>query len=136
MAIRRGRRTTVGQRGFTLIEVMVVLVILGMIAAAIAVNVIAYKKEADLRVARMDMKTISDAIEVYRLKHSRLPDTLEALVQERALKKPPVDPWHGRYLLEQAENADGYRITSYGADGAPGGEGANADLHSDDPDSQ
>lgn len=130
--VRRGR--TVGQRGFTLIEIMVVITLLGLIAAAVAVNVMGTRDTANAGVVRMDFKAISDALEVYRLKHGKLPDSLEALVADRELKALPRDPWRAAYLYERVGAGDGYRLATLGADGAPGGTGANADLHSDDPD--
>ena len=133
MATGRRSTRTKRQRGFTLIEIMVVIVLMGMIAAAVAMNVIGNKHQADVGRTRIDMATIGNAIDVYRVRHNKLPESLDALVEDRELKSKPLDAWGNAYLYERSSSApDGYRVTSLGADGAPGGDEANADLHSDD----
>jgi general secretion pathway protein G len=133
MSAQRSRAGTVRQRGFTLIEVMVVLVILGLIAAAVATNVFDAHKNAQIERARLDFHTISNAVDVYRLRHDRPPEALQALVEQGQLKSLPHDPWGAAYLYERVSTGDGYRITTLGRDGVAGGEGVDADLHSDDP---
>ncbi|MBS2032766.1 MAG: type II secretion system protein GspG [Deltaproteobacteria bacterium] len=111
---------------------MVVIVLMGMIASAVAWNVMKNKHDADIARTRIDMVTIGNALDVYRVRHNKLPESLAALAEE--LKRAPTDAWGNAYLYERTSSTrDGYRITSLGADGAPGGEGADADLHSDDP---
>ncbi len=120
-------------RGMTLIEIMIVITILGMVAAAVAVAVIPQLKSAQISQAKMDIQTISNACDLYYNKNSRYPGTDEgiaALVSEKMLKKQPMDPWRRPYTYRfpGVKNNDGPDIGSYGADGQPGGSGDNADL--------
>lgn len=116
-------------RGMTLVEIMVVIAILGMIAAAISVAVIPKLNEAKQDTARLDIKTIESAMKLYYTKKGSYPDTgtgLRALVDTQNLDKMPKDPWGREYVYV---NEGGKPIiTSYGGDGAPGGDGADADI--------
>jgi general secretion pathway protein G len=113
----------------TLIEIMVVITILGLIAAAVSIAVIPKLQEARHDRAELDIKTIEGALKLYYAKKGNYPDTgtgLKALVDTQNLDKIPVDPWNHEYVYL---NEGGKPvITSYGADGAPGGEGPDADI--------
>lgn len=106
------------QRGMTLIEIMVVLVILGMIAGAIGYNVIGQKKDADIRSAGLDVKAIANAVDMYQIKNSKLPESLQDLVPNeiRTIRK---DPWQNPYVY--VKSGVGYEIYSYGPDKVQGG---------------
>lgn len=126
---QHGRR----RRGMTLIEIMVVITILGLIMAAVGVAVIPRLDEAKRDTARLDIANIHNALKLYYAKKGRYPDTgtgLRVLVETRTLELMPKDPWGNEYLYL---NEGGKPvITSYGADGSPGGEGADADVSSRD----
>ncbi len=121
------------QRGMTLIEIMVVITILGLIAAAVAVNVINNLTEAKVKQARTDLHTIENCLDLYKVDKGRYPSTeegLQAVVTAGKCKAGLRDPWQNDYVYLQPGqvHADGFDIKSYGADGKPGGEGENADI--------
>lgn len=134
------------QAGFTLIEIMVVVVIIGILAALVVPKVMGRPDQAKVTVARGDLKAVASALEMYRLDNRRYPDTqlgLEALVQrptsgadnwnaEGYLPKVPVDPWGNPYLYLAPGSKGAYDLWSYGADGREGGEALDADLDSRD----
>ena len=134
------------QAGFTLIEIMVVVVIIGILAALVVPKVMGRPEQAKVTVARGDLKAIASALEMYRLDNRRYPDTqqgLEALVQrppsgadnwnpEGYLGRLPVDPWGKPYLYLAPGSTGAYDLWSYGADGREGGEALDADLDSRD----
>ncbi|MBZ4417350.1 type II secretion system major pseudopilin GspG [Myxococcus sp. RHSTA-1-4] len=118
-------------RGMTLIEIMVVITILGLIAATVGVAVIRTLGEAKEDKAALDIKAIETALKLHYVKTGRFPDTsagLNALVESRTLEQLPKDPWQNDYVYLN----EGGRpvILSYGADGTAGGEGENADISS------
>ncbi|NVJ07096.1 type II secretion system major pseudopilin GspG [Myxococcus sp. AM001] len=120
-------------RGMTLIEIMVVITILGLIAAAVGVAVIPQLEAARRDRAALDIKNIQGAMKLYYTKKGKYPDTasgLQALVEAQALEQMPTDPWNNEYVYI---NEGGKPvIISYGADGASGGEGNDADISSAD----
>ena len=124
-------------RGMTLIEVMVVLVILGLIAGAVAVNVMGQLGEAKIRQANNDVRQISDQVDAFRALRGRYPSTEEGLgvlISERFLKANKdgtlKDPWDKEYVYLHPGQAhpDAFDVKTYGADGQPGGDGENADI--------
>lgn len=118
-------------RGMTLIEIMVVITILGLIAAAVGVAVMPQLAKARQDRAALDIKNIQQALDLYKTRKGKYPDTgsgLRALVQEQALKEAPKDPWGNDYVYM---NEGGKPvITSYGADGQSGGADEDADISS------
>lgn len=127
---RTGRRAANGtrRRGFSLIEVMVVVVIIGMLAGAVALNVGGYMESARVNRAKSDIATIKDAIEAYYLEHSRYPSNSEGL--EGLPLENRVDPWGNPYEYNSPGREGPYEVISFGADGREGGEDANADIYS------
>jgi len=122
----KGRRAP---RGMTLIEIMVVLVILGLIAGAVTVAVIPRINEARVSTAKLDISNLENALKLYYARTGRFPDTatgFKILLDQQLIERAPKDPWGNDYvyLLENGRPV----ITSYGADGAPGGDGVNADI--------
>lgn len=132
--------------GFTLIEIMVVVVILGILAAIAIPNILDNPEEARLTKARSDLRTIENALEMYKLDNFRFPTTeqgLEALVSEPTappeapnyqaggyLRSLPKDPWGNAYQYLGPQDSEGARprILTLGADGRTGGEGADQDI--------
>lgn len=120
-------------RGMTLIEIMVVITILGLIAAAVGVAVIPQLNQARRDRAELDIKNIQNALKLYYTKKGNYPDTatgLRGLVEMQALEQIPRDPWNNEYVYL---NEGGKPVViSYGADGTSGGEGQDADISSRD----
>jgi general secretion pathway protein G len=134
---RTARRAA--ERGMTLIEILVVLVILGLIATAVAVNVVGQAEKARVDRAKTDVQRIaSDGIEAFKVMRGRYPTTeegLKLLIDEKFLKANSkdgklLDPWNREYvyLYPGQAHPDAFDVKSYGADGQPGGDGENADL--------
>ncbi len=131
--IRRRIERSSTERGMTLIEIMVVITIIGMVAAAVAVAVIPQLREARVQQARTDIMTIKNAADLYYNRYSTYPSTEEgipALVSERFLDHMPRDPWGNDYIYRYpgVQNPDGPDIGTYGANGQPGGTGDSADI--------
>ncbi len=134
------------QEGFTLIEVMVVIVILGILSALVVPNVLHKAADARVAAAKSDLAAIGQALDMYKLDNSSYPTTdqgLEALVTKTSgspeprnwnpsgyLKKLPEDPWRRAYLYTSPGQGAPYEIRSLGADGRDGGEGEDQDLSS------
>ncbi len=130
--------------GFTLIEVMVVLVILGVLAALIVPNVLERADDARVTAARTDINNLMQALKLYKLDNQRFPTAeqgLESLVRKPAaspvppnwkpyLDKLPSDPWGHPYQFLNPGVKGEIDVFSLGADGQPGGEGKNADIGS------
>ena len=120
------------ERGMTLIEIMVVVVILGLIAAAVSVNVMGQLGEAKIRQANTDIHTIENCLDLYKLEKGRYPTTEEGLAAVVAAGKCKSikDPWGNDYvyLYPGQVHTDSFDIKSYGADGKPGGDKENADI--------
>ena len=134
------------ERGFTLIEILVVVVILSILGGLAAQTLLSRPDAARVQAAQTDLRTLAAALDVYRLDNYRYPSLdqgLEAMVQRPSgspeaknwnpsgyLKKLPSDPWGSPYLYE---NNDGLiDLLSLGADGAEGGEGNSADIRLSD----
>lgn len=129
------------ERGFTLIEIMVVVVIIGLLAAFVAPNLMGNVDTAQINRARQDIRNIETALNLYRLDNFRYPSTvegLEALVTnpgesvapnwKQYLNRLPRDPWNNVYQYQNPGQRGEFDVFSFGADGQQGGEGINADI--------
>jgi len=132
------------QGGFTLIEILVVVVILGILAAIIVPRIMRRPEEARRTKAIVDIKAIETALNLYRLDNGVYPSTeqgLEALVtkpttgiipknwnEEGYLDKVPNDPWKNPFIYLHPGVHKEFDLVSYGADGVEGGEGKDADI--------
>jgi general secretion pathway protein G len=132
------------QRGFTLIEIMVVVVILAVLGALVVPKILENVDKARVTRAQADIRAIQTALDLYRLDNFKYPTTeqgLQALVTQPVdptitnyrsggyLPTQPKDPWNNpyQYISPGADGRD-YDIISYGRDGKPGGEGYDADI--------
>ena len=128
------------QSGFTLIEIMVVVVILGLLVGLVAVNVLSRAEEARQKTAFAQMKSFEEALELYKLDNGTYPASGQGL---DTLAKPsrgepylrggsvPLDPWGNKYgYISPGTGGQPYEIISYGSDGEPGGDGDAADIKS------
>jgi general secretion pathway protein G len=133
------------RRGFTLIEILVVIVVIAILATLVAPNVFQHVGTAKSTTAKSQIEMIASALDAYRLDTGAYPTTaqgLQALQEIPSVDPPtnwrgpylrkavPLDPW-GRpyvYLSPGEVNPTGFDLFSYGADGQPGGEGENADI--------
>jgi len=136
-----GRRLR-ADAGFTLIEIMVVVVILGILAALIAPNIIGNVDKAQVAAVKQDIRVIENAIDMFRLERFRYPTTdegLNALVTPPSdptvpfppggyIKRLPKDPWGRPFVYVQPGTHGEFDVYSLGRDGAPGGEGVDADI--------
>ena len=133
------------QEGFTLIEIMAVVLIIGMLSALVGLAIVPQIDKANVNAARTQLRMLASALEAYRMDNAKFPTSeqgLDALVnappdvrnyqpggylRERRL---PEDPWGNNYQYEAPgnHNTHSYDLWSWGADGAPGGEGVDADI--------
>jgi general secretion pathway protein G len=132
------------ESGFTLVELMVVIVIIGLLTTIVVINVFPARDQANVTKARADVSLLEQAIEMYRLDNLTYPataDGLQALVAAPAglaqpgryrpggyIKKLPDDPWGNPYQYASPGRHGAFDIYSFGADGKPGGEKDDADI--------
>ncbi len=125
----------VNVRGFSLVEVMIVVVIIGLMAGVVTYATSGYLERAKRQRARTDVATYSGAVDSYYLVKGSYPQNrqgLSALVPD-LIKQLRNDPWGNPYQYLQPGRTGAYEIVSYGADGREGGSGADADVSSNDP---
>jgi general secretion pathway protein G len=140
-ALRRRARHH-GERGFTLVEILVVITIIGLIMGLVGPRVLNYLTESKAKAAKIQIESFASALDLYFLDNGRYPNTSEglgALVQRPGstmswngpyLKGAtvPNDPWGNAYLYRSPGQHGTYDIVSYGADGQEGGQGTAADI--------
>jgi general secretion pathway protein G len=143
----RPDRADKGEKGFTLIEILIVITILGILASLVAVRLMDRPGEARVMKTQLDIKTLENALKLYKLDNAFYPSTdqgLGALVEEPTIGRVPEkwrqggylekgvlpkDPWGYDYLyLSPGVHNEDFDLWSYGADGEEGGEGEDADI--------
>ena len=140
--IHRARR--VRAAGFTLVELMVAIVIIGLLSTVVMINVMPSQDRAMTEKARADISVLEQAMETYRLDNLRYPSTaqgLDALLKAPAglarperyrnggyIRRLPDDPWGNAYQYRQPGRDGSFDVFSFGADGVEGGEGNDADI--------
>lgn len=135
-----------GSRGFTLLEIIVVVFILSLLAAVVAPRIIGRTDDARIAEAKVQIRNFETALKLFKMDSGFYPDTqqgLEALTEKPATgripqnyreggyleqKKIPPDPWNNPYVYVSPGLNGDFDILSYGADGKEGGEGINADI--------
>lgn len=137
------------EKGFTLIEIMVVIIILGMLAGLVLPRILGQEDKAKIETTKVQIRSLEGALDAYKLDNGFYPETeqgLDALIRkpeagriplkwrEGGYLKPariPKDPWLKEYVyFSPGSESREYEIISYGADNEPGGEGNNADIES------
>jgi general secretion pathway protein G len=142
--MRKTLPRTAAEEGFTLVELMVVIVIIGLLATLVALTVLPQLGKANDQKARADIATLDSALELYRLNNLTYPATSDGLGALLAappsltdlsryqaggyIKKLPKDPWGRDYKYEYPGKHRDFDIYTLGADGVPGGTGENADI--------
>lgn len=142
---RRCKRCRKAEKGFTLIEMLVVIAILGILAGLVMPRIMAEPDKARVVKAKMQMESISTALHQYRLDNGIYPDTIQGL--RGLVEKPtsgriprnfplrgyldslPLDPWGNEFIYMQPGRHGDFDLTCLGADGVPGGEGVNKDIN-------
>jgi len=117
-------------KGFTLLELLVVIVIIGLLAGYVAPRYFSQVGKSEIQVARAQIDALEKAVDQYRLDNRRYPTNEEGLaaVQPYLKKALPNDPWGRPYLYRTPGEKTDYEVVSYGRDGKPGGSGEDADI--------
>lgn len=136
-----GRSGEQNFRGFTLLELLVVIVIIGLLASYVGPKFFSQIGKSETTVARAQMQAFQKSLDGYRIDVGRYPSTEEGLNALRAKpatnlkwngpylsKDPPLDPWGRPYVYQSTSESDGFEISSLGKDGQQGGAGDNADI--------
>jgi len=131
-------------KGFTLIEIMVVVVIIGLLATLVLPRVLGRQEQAQIEKAKADIQALSSALKLYKLDNFNYPSTQQGLEALRSrpggdppannwkkggyIERLPKDPWGYEYQYLSPGQRSEFDLWSYGSDGKPGGEGAAADI--------
>jgi len=143
---RRNAAARDGRAGFTLLELMVVIVILGLLAALVVPKLIGQSEKAKQTAARVQIRSLEQTLQLFKLDNGFYPTTEQGLValvripevgripknyrQGGYIDRIPNDPWGSAYVYLSPGAHGDYDISSYGADAMPGGDGENADINS------
>lgn len=139
--INRYRRWPAHRTGFSLVELMVVIVIIGLLASVVTFSVRSYLIRSKQNVARLEISKISQALETFYAGYDRYPTTEEGIAilaspleeyPEGLLSFIPDDPWGNAYEYVSPGRTNAYDIICYGADHREGGQGADKDIRSDE----
>jgi len=148
MKIIYKRKSKIKNNGFSLIEILVVLLIIGLLTTLVAVNVLPSQDRARVEKAKADIAIMGNALEMYRLERFNYPnnemglgallksdeDNVQNFINTRGyIKSLPKDPWGNEYQYVIPGDKGEYDLFSMGADGNIGGEGLNADIGNWDP---
>lgn len=117
--------------GFSLVEIMIVLVIISIIGGVVLPNLMSKPDKARVQATRVEMSSLASALSMYRLEKGKYPTTAEGLSvltvgPDAAYREVPKDPFGSPY--QYIQRTDGFTIVSYGADGMPGGDGFDEDI--------
>jgi general secretion pathway protein G len=142
--LQHRRRRRGGEAGFTLVEILVVITIIGLIMALVGPRVLNYLAESKVKAARIQVESFSGALDLFYLDNGRYPTTSEGLTA--LAQRPgsietwngpylrggtvPSDPWGHPYVYRSPSEHGAYEIVSYGSDGQEGGTGTAADIES------
>ncbi len=129
------RRTPLNRQGFSLIELMVVITIIGVLGTIVTVNVIDYLNEADVTTTKAQTGELVKVLNKYYMDNGRkFPKNLKSLEEkskktgEPYMKTLPSDAWGADFLYKRLKNGRDFELTSYGADGRDGGQGFDTDI--------
>ena len=125
------RIRNLGSKGFTLIELMVVMVIIGLLAATVVPKFFGQVDKAMQQDAQAQIELLGQALDLYRLEKHKYPTSDEGLdaIKSYLKKSIPKDPWGNNFIYESpGKEGRGYDLISYGADNAEGGEGTDLDI--------
>lgn len=132
-----GHAGTHARSGFSLAELMVVIVILGLLATLVVPNVMKQLFRANRETAKSDIASIAQAVTNYQVEHAgKSPERIEDLITPDEsghaylsnYASAPKDPWKNEYVYQPPQSGQPFNVLSYGADGQPGGEGDDADI--------
>ena len=136
----KNERKGLGQQGFTLVEIMIVVVILGLLVGLVGPKIFKQFEKAERGTAKAQIEMLGTSVDTFRLDMRRYPKELDELLRKPSddknwdgpyVKKDlPTDPWERPYVYKcPGDEGRDYDIISYGADGQPGGDGENADIN-------
>jgi general secretion pathway protein G len=119
------KRSDIRQGGFTLVEIMVVIVILGMLVAIVAPNVLGSAARAEVETAKIEVGKIAETVESFFITNRRMPEGIEELIREddkgqawlKGYTEVPIDPWSNPYVLIPGEHRGTFEVISWGPDG-------------------
>ena len=121
------RKTQARQDGFTLVEILVVIVILGLLATIVAPNLIKFLSASEVDTARLQVLKLNDVVKLYVINEGQVPDSLDVLLEKDdkdqsyldGYEKIPLDPWQNEYQIIPGDNPRQFEIVCYGPDGDP-----------------
>ncbi|NQU50316.1 MAG: type II secretion system protein GspG [Planctomycetes bacterium] len=120
-----------GAAGFTLIEIMAVVLIIGLLIGTVGQPIVRMLFKGTQARVKMDIKTLEGNVQYYKNEMFRYPDSWEDMMEmegDPILERSPLDPWSNEYFYEPPTSGSNFIIGTYGADGEVGGEGENADI--------